>query len=59
MAASKDAILMVEGEAKEVSEEVMLDAFWFGQEQIQPIIQIQEELMQRYWQTQASRHTRN
>ena len=47
MAASKDAILMVEGEAKEVSEEVMLDALWFGQEQIQPIIQIQEELMQR------------
>ena len=47
MASSKDAILMVEGEAKEVSEEVMLDALWFGQEQIQPIIQIQEELMQR------------
>ncbi|MEC7165599.1 MAG: polyribonucleotide nucleotidyltransferase, partial [SAR324 cluster bacterium] len=47
MAASKEAILMVEGEAKEVSEEVMLDALWFGQEQIQPIIQIQEELMQR------------
>ncbi len=47
MAASKDAILMAEGEAKEVSEEVMLDALWFGQEQIQPIIQIQEELMQR------------
>jgi polyribonucleotide nucleotidyltransferase len=47
MAASKDAILMVEGEAKEVSEEVMLDALWFGQEKIQPIIQIQEELMQR------------
>ena len=47
MAASKDAILMVEGEAKEVSEEVMLDALWFGQEQVQPIIRIQEELMQR------------
>ena len=29
MAASKDAILMVEGEAKEVSEEVMIDALWF------------------------------
>ena len=47
MAASKDAILMVEGEAKEVSEEVMLDALWFGQEQVQPIIRIQEELVQR------------
>ena len=47
MAASKDAILMVEGEAKEVSEEAMLDALWFGQEQVQPIIRIQEELMQR------------
>ena len=46
MAASKDAILMVEGEAKGVSEEIMLDALWYGQEQAQPIIAMQEELMQ-------------
>ena len=46
MAASKDAILMVEGEANNISESVMLDALWYGHEQIQPIIAMQEELMQ-------------
>ena len=46
MAASKDAILMVEGEAHNISESVMLDALWYGHEQIQPIIAMQEELMQ-------------
>ena len=45
MAASKDAILMVEGEANNISESVMLDALWYGHEQIQPIISMQEELM--------------
>ena len=46
MAASKDAILMVEGEANNISESEMLDALWYGHEQIQPIIAMQEELMQ-------------
>ena len=46
MAASKDAILMVEGEANNISESLMLDALWYGHEQIQPIIAMQEELMQ-------------
>ena len=45
MAASKDAILMVEGESIGVSESVMLDALWFGQEAVLPIIEMQEELM--------------
>ncbi|MGK5092531.1 polyribonucleotide nucleotidyltransferase [Deltaproteobacteria bacterium TL4] len=47
MAASKSAILMVEGEAKEVSEAVMLDAILFGHEQVKPVIAIQEELVKR------------
>jgi len=47
MAGSRDAILMVEGEAKEVPESVMLDALWYGHSQIQPIIDIQEELVRR------------
>ena len=47
MAGSRDAILMVEGEANEVSESVMLDALWYGHEQIQPVIDMQEELAQR------------
>ncbi len=46
MAASKDAILMVEGESTGVSESVMLDALWYGQEAVLPIIEMQEELMQ-------------
>jgi polyribonucleotide nucleotidyltransferase len=46
MAASKDAILMVEGESNGVSESVMLDALWYGQEAVLPIIEMQEELMQ-------------
>jgi len=34
IAASKDAIMMVEGEAKEVSEEAMMEALMFGHDQI-------------------------
>ncbi len=45
MAASKDAILMVEGEANGVSEKDIIDALWFGQESVLPIIEMQEELM--------------
>ena len=45
MAASKDAILMVEGEANGVNEKEMLDALWYGQESVIPIIEMQEELM--------------
>jgi len=45
MAGSKDAILMVEGEAEQVSEEVMVEAILCGHEAIQPVIAIQEELI--------------
>lgn len=45
MAGSKDAILMVEGEANQVSEEAMVEAILFGHEAIQPIIEIQEALV--------------
>jgi len=41
---SKDAILMVEGEAKEVSEAVALDAIMLAHKTMQPVIKIQEEL---------------
>lgn len=44
MAGSRDAIIMVEGEAEEVSEEMMVDALIFGHENIQPLITLQEEL---------------
>ncbi|MBN2373923.1 polyribonucleotide nucleotidyltransferase [bacterium] len=47
VAGTKDAMTMVEGMAKEVSEETMLDAIFFGHGQLQPIIALQEELRQK------------
>ena len=44
MAASKDAIIMVEAGANEVDEELFVDALAFGFEAIQPIIAVQEEM---------------
>jgi len=40
LAASKDAILMVEGEANEVSEEEMMDALMFGQKEIKQFCEV-------------------
>lgn len=45
IAASEDSIIMVEGEALEVSEGEMLAALEFGFNEIQPIIQLQKELI--------------
>ena len=47
MAASKDAITMVEGGAKEVSEAVMIDALLFGHAAVQPLLAAQHELHQK------------
>ncbi|TGU70836.1 polyribonucleotide nucleotidyltransferase [Geomonas terrae] len=44
IAASKDAILMVEGSASEVSEDDLLEAIFFGKEAVQGILAAQEEL---------------
>src|SRR5512136_2899129 len=44
VAASKDAVIMVEGGADMVSEEEMLEAVFFGHESVQPILAAQEEL---------------
>ena len=44
MAASSKAIVMVEGEAKEVSEAEMVEALMKGFEWVQPVIQLQEKL---------------
>ena len=45
VAGSKDAVLMVEGEAKEVSEAVALEAIMFAHKTIQPLIAMQEKLI--------------
>jgi polyribonucleotide nucleotidyltransferase len=47
MAASKDAITMVEGGAREVSEAVMIDALLFGHAAVQPLLAAQLELHQK------------
>ena len=45
VAGTRDAVLMVESEAKELSEEQMLDAVIFGQEGYQPVLDAIEELV--------------
>ena len=45
IAASKDSIIMVEGEAQEISEEDMLAALEFGHKEIQLLINMQEEMV--------------
>ena len=44
MAASRDAIVMVEGEADEVPESVLLDALDYGHKAIIPLLDMQERL---------------
>ncbi len=44
IAGSRDAVMMVEGEADFLSEEEMLDAIFFGHEALQPLIDMQIEL---------------
>ena len=45
IAASRDAIVMVEGGAKFASEEEVLEAIWTGHAAVQPVIDMQEELI--------------
>jgi polyribonucleotide nucleotidyltransferase len=44
VAGSRDAILMVEGEAGEVPEEEVLDAIFHAHESLQPILEIQDRM---------------
>ncbi|WIV20828.1 polyribonucleotide nucleotidyltransferase [Paenibacillus polygoni] len=46
VAGTKDAIMMVEAEANEVPEEVMLEAIMFGHEEIKNIVAVIEQLVQ-------------
>jgi polyribonucleotide nucleotidyltransferase len=47
VAASKDAVIMVEGGAAVVSEDDMLEAVFFGHAAVQPILAAQEELKRK------------
>ena len=51
MAGSRDAILTVESNSKEVSEEVILAALEWGQEAIQPLIDVQEQMIKEIGKT--------
>jgi len=57
VAGTKDAVLMVESEAKELSEEVMLGAVMFGHKQFQPvldaIIKLAERAAKEPWDLKA------
>jgi len=44
MAASRDAIVMVEGGAKVLPEDVVLDALYLGHQEIQPLLDMQAEM---------------
>lgn len=44
LAASRDAIVMVEGEANEIPEDEILEALFFGHKAIQPLLDMQERL---------------
>ncbi len=47
LAGSKDAIVMVEGGGKEISEEELTEALFFGHEAIQELIEAQERLREK------------
>ena len=48
MAASRDAIVMVEGGGKEIPEDVMVAALLFGKKAALPVIEAQEQLRKAY-----------
>lgn len=52
MAASKDAIVMVEGGAAEVPEEEMIEALLFGQAAIADLLKLQEDLTKELGKTE-------
>jgi len=45
VAGSRDAVCMVEGGAEILSEEDVLEAIWFGHQGLQPLLDIQDELV--------------
>lgn len=47
MVASKDAIVMVESEANQLEERILLEALSFGFKSIQPLIELQEKFIQK------------
>ena len=44
MAASRDAIVMVEGSARNIPEDIMVDALFFGHDSVIPLLDLQEKI---------------
>jgi polyribonucleotide nucleotidyltransferase len=44
ISASRDAVVMVEGECEQISEEDFAEAVFFGQRAVQPLIELQEQM---------------
>lgn len=53
VAANSDGVVMLESKAKEVSEEVYLEAVKFGMENLKPVLAMQEEFIRLYGQPKA------
>ena len=58
IAGTRDAILMVECGANEISEAKMVEALEFGHKAIQPLIDVQERMAAEVGQAQAGIHRR-
>jgi len=54
VAGTRDSLVMVEGEARLVPESEVLDAIFFGHEQLRTIIDLQEELQKRAGKTKRA-----
>lgn len=53
VAVNKNGVLMLESKAKEVSEEIYLEAVKFGMDSLKPILSLQEEFVRLYGQEKA------
>ena len=57
IAATKDAVLMVESEAQELSEDVLLGAIFYGQEMMQTVLQAITEFSEQVTENKVRRPT--
>jgi len=57
VAGSRQGVVMVEGGGKEITEEELLEAIFFGHRSLQPILDLQEEMKQK-WLQQENRTRR-
>ncbi|MBN1688080.1 MAG: polyribonucleotide nucleotidyltransferase [Candidatus Omnitrophica bacterium] len=54
LAGTKEKVIMIEAGAKEISEDKMKEAIWFGHQEIQKMITIQKELQAKFGKAKRS-----